>query len=130
MKTENLHRHVCYISGKGMSQGFLMNHETYDRQEDFIFELRKLIPDFNADINIGISDGYFGGGALADNLIPITISDEDLINHSYEEDNHLWTEWHQEDLEEDGEGYDDYGCLYIFDSELKIWNKAKTLTIL
>jgi len=124
MKTEDLHRHVCLISGKGMSEGFLMDNETYEKQEDFLVELRKMIPDFNADINIGFSEGYFGEDALADNLIPTTISDEDLLEYSYEEENHLWTEWYQDDLEAEGEGYDDDGYLYIFDSELKVWNIA------
>lgn len=128
MKTENLHRHVCFITGKGMSEGFLMNHETYKDQETFTAEVRKLIPCFNADINVGVSEGYFGDDALGGALIPQTISDEDLLEHSYEEGNHLWTDWYQDDLEDEGEAYDDDGNKWEFQPLNKEWIRAFELS--
>lgn len=123
MKTQNLHKHVCKISGKGMSQGFLLDGETYRCREDykeedtktFLTEVRKLIPSFNADINAGVSDGYFGEDALGGCLIPKTISDDNLLEYSYEEGYHYFTEWEQEGLEEEGEAYDDEGVKYTFE---------------
>jgi hypothetical protein len=123
MKTEDLHRHVCKVSGKGMSEGFLMNDETYKEQEDFIVVLREMIPSFNADINMGLSEGYEGDDALGDALIPQTISDEDLLEFSYDNENHLWTDWYQDDLEEETEGYDDDGNLWEFLSINQEWRK-------
>lgn len=114
MTTEYLHRHTCKITGRGMSEGFLMNDETYGEQEDFVKVLRDAIPSFNADINIGMTEMYEGEDALADGLIPTAISDEDLLEFSYENEYHLWTDWYQEDLEEEGEAHDDDGNLHYF----------------
>ena len=123
METKDLHRHVCKVSGKGMSEGFLMNSETYAKQEDFVKVLREAISSFNADINIGYCEGYFGEDALGGALIPKTISDADLLEFSYDSDYHLWTDWYQEDLEEETEGYDDDGNLWEFMPLNKEWRR-------
>lgn len=108
MKTEDLHRHTCEITGLGMSEGFLWNDEYYKNEEDLVKKLKESIPAFNADINAGMSEYEEGG------TIPLNISDEDLKKFSYDNEYHYWTDWYQDDLEEEGEAYDDEGNLYTF----------------
>lgn len=124
MKTKNLHKHVCKISGRGMSEGFLMNHETYKEQKDFIGVLREEISSFNADINSIEGMSYNGLDALGGGLIPKTITDENLLKYSYDNGYHIWTSWEdQEDLEEEGEAYDDDGNLWEYLSINKKWRR-------
>ena len=116
MKTENLHKNTCFITGKGMSEGFVLNDETYKNREDVVKVLREeYISAMNADINAGFIDGYEEEDALAGAFVPKTISDEDLLEFCYENDFVYWTEWYDEkELEDDGEAYDDDGILYEF----------------
>jgi len=129
MKTENLHKHVCKITGKGMSEGFLMNHETYKEEKDFVEVLREEISNFNADINSIEEMSYNGLDALGGGLIPKTITDADLLEYSYDNGYHIWTSWEdQEDLEEEGKGYDDEGNLYEFKPLNKEWIRVFELS--
>ena len=118
MKTEDLHKHTCKITGKGMSKGYMLDHNTYKNQKDIVEILRKdYISAINADINIGYIDGYDGEDALGGGLVPKTISDDNLLKFSYDNDYHYWTEWYDnEELEEDGEAYDDNGNIYYFEN--------------
>lgn len=84
MKTEQLHRHVCSITGKGMSEGFLFQMDVYIKEESDALEYAKSI-------------GY------------------NSLEESYEDEMHYWTTWEDnQDLEWEGEAYDDDGNLWEF----------------
>ena len=123
MNTEDLFRHQCTVTGLGMDEGYYFNHNTYAEKEDFVKVLREEVSNFNLDISAGVCESYLGQGSLVTGFLPVTISDEDLLKFSYDNEYHYWTTWHQDnfDLEEEGEAFDKDGNKYYFDSKHKEW---------
>ena len=84
MKTKDLNRHVCSITGKGMSEGFLFCDDTYIKDEKDALEYAQ-------------KNGH------------------STLKKSYDAEFHYWTTWEDhEDLESEGEAFDDEGTLYTF----------------
>lgn len=84
MRTEDLHRHVCSVTGKGMSEGFLFHDDCYIKDDENALEYAK-------------SSGF------------------KTLQESYDAGYHYWTEWYDfQDLEDEGEAFDDDGNLYFF----------------
>jgi hypothetical protein len=86
---EDLERYArrCDITGKGMNEGWCWGdgHFYSKTYEDTIKELRKDYPEHG------------------------NLSDENLLEMKYEEGLLYWTDWYDEDLEEQGYFYDEEG---------------------
>ena len=84
MKTKDLHRHKCTITEKGMSEGFLFCDDTLIKNEEDALKYAQ-------------KNGY------------------NTLQESYDDEFHFWTTWEDvEDLEYEGEAYDDAGNFYRF----------------
>lgn len=97
MKTENLHMHICSVSGKGMSEGWYINGEylsTKSLADGYAKTVRKNADDL---------EWYEDFKELY----------QDCLENG-ETDFGYWTEWYEYDLEDEGEAYDDDGNLYEF----------------
>lgn len=96
MKTEDLYRHKCSVTGKGMNEGWYIDGEYYSTIELADIEAQKL--DFK-----DFEELY------------------DECENEGEQDYCYWTTW-EDDLEEEEEAYDEDGNLYTFEGGK--WNLA------
>jgi hypothetical protein len=89
----------CDVTGKGMNEGWCWGEGVYytSTKEATIKELRS-----------DIKDGAYDFDELGSDAM-LQMSDDDLLQYAYDNDVFYYTDWHDEDLDEQGYYYTEDG---------------------